>query len=109
MKTKVQNFLVLSLILLSSYTLSIKFQTREKCEDLPKKNKFVFDSNWVLKNHGGAEITFKGTGRDVYIQLNDKLNDKKHSYWIVINGWNNKKSRVIEVMVRKSVRSRSRS
>jgi hypothetical protein len=57
----------------------------------PNPSNYKFQDNWALKN-GGGEISFKGKGRDLYIQANQ--NSNKVDYWLVLNGWDNKQSRI---------------
>jgi hypothetical protein len=96
MKTKITNFIALSLILICSLALSMnikaKFRTQQACFN-PETGVFRFDNNWKLTN-GGGEITFQGKGRDVYIQVNNQNNSSSHQYFIIINGWDNTRSKV---------------
>jgi hypothetical protein len=98
MKTNITNILALCLIIFSSFTLATKanlknkFKTRQDCF-IPDPNFYRFDDNWRLQNGGGV-ISFKGKGRDVYIQLNNQRDSSSFQYWIIINGWDNTRTRV---------------
>jgi hypothetical protein len=92
---KITNFIALSLLLLCSYALSInmKFFSKQQNCFTPDPNTYKFQDDWKL-NNGSGEISFKGKGRDVYIKMNNQNNNSSFQYWIVINGWDNTKSRI---------------
>jgi chemotaxis protein histidine kinase CheA len=64
----------------------------------PEPNKYTFSHDWILEEGVASEIRFSGYGRDVYVQINNENTENSHSnahqYWIVINGWENRKSRI---------------
>jgi hypothetical protein len=60
----------------------------------PDPNAYKFNNDWTLGENGSGDLVFKGTGRDVYIQLNNQMDSSSHQYWIVSNGWSNTMSRV---------------
>jgi hypothetical protein len=59
---------------------------------VPDPSSYKFDSAYTLNNSAG-EITFKGRCREVYIRLNNEMNNDTHQYWVIINGFNNSQSR----------------
>jgi hypothetical protein len=95
MKTKIANFIALSLILFSSFALNMnmKFKTRQDCF-VPDPNTFRFDNRWKLGPNGGGEIKFQGVGRDVYIKLHNNQDNNSFQYFLILNGWDNTRSMI---------------
>jgi hypothetical protein len=60
---------------------------------VPDPDSYQFQSDWTL-NNGSGEITFKGRGREAYVQINNEMNSNSYQYWININGLENTKSMI---------------
>jgi hypothetical protein len=60
---------------------------------IPDPNAYKFQDDWKL-NNGAGEINFKGTGNEIYMQINNQNNSSSSQYWIIFNGQSNTKSRI---------------
>jgi hypothetical protein len=95
--TNILKLLVVSLLITNILSKKFKkpgdnFLKNPKCF-VPDPKAYYTRESWQLYN-GSGEIQFTGTGRDVYIRIHDGKDRSQHLYWIVINGWENKNSRI---------------